>query len=141
MRIMFCHDGADRGHRALKVAVDYFKPLKPEMVLLCVVDDVGDASMEVEAITDGYTQECKKVLDKSAKWVMENGLNVDVVMASGDPNKMIAEAIEMKSPDTVVIARREKSEAEGVFRKSVSTQLVKNAGCDLFIMGPVDRSW
>jgi len=141
MKIMFCHDGADRGHRALEMAVDYFKPLKPEMVLLCVVDDVVDASMEVDAITDVYREECRDVLDRSAKWVMKNGLEVDVVMASGDPRRMIVEAIGRKSPDVVVIARKEKSEAESVFRRSVSAHLVKNAGCHLFIMGPVDRSW
>ncbi len=136
MKIMFCHDGSDNGHMAMERAINHFKEHKPEVILLCVSEDVVDASMEVDAITEEYQKEKKEVLDKSAKWCAEHGMEVDVMMAIGDPRKMIVEAINRKSPNVVVVARKEKSSRESVFRKSVSAYLIKNAGCHLFIMGP-----
>ncbi len=136
MKIMFCHDGTERGHEAMERAVNRFESQKPDVILLCVSDDVGDASMELDAITEEYENEHKQVMRRSAAWVTGKGLEVDVMLATGDPRKMIIEAIEKKNPDIVVVARKEKSTMESVFRKSVSAYLVKNAGCDLFIMGP-----
>jgi len=136
MQIMFLHDGSGRGQDALEMAVGYFKVLKPEITLVCVGDDVGDASMEVDAITQEYEQERKDIIRKAAEWVTDNGLEVHVIQAIGDPRKMILEAIKKKSPDIVVVARRSKNAIESVFRKSISAYLVKNASCHLFIMGP-----
>jgi nucleotide-binding universal stress UspA family protein len=136
MKVMFCHDGEERGHAALKKAVEYFKPLKAEMVILCVNDDIADASMEVDSLTEEFQKEHKAIIDKSAHWIAEHGMDVDVIMATGDPRQMIVAAIEKKKPDVVVVARRGKSAKESVFRKSLSAYLVKNASCHLFIMGP-----
>lgn len=140
MKVMFCHDGEEKGHLALKAAIEYYKALKPEMIILCVTDDIADASMEVDSITEEFQKEHRAIIDKSAQWVAEHGMDVDVVMATGDPREMIIAAIEKKNPDVVVVARRGKSAKESVFRKSLSAYLVKNAGCHLFIMGPPNNS-
>jgi len=138
MKVMFCHDGEERGQKALEVAVEFFKPHKADMILLCVNDDIADASMEVDSLTEEFQREHKAILDKSAQWVAEHGMDVDVIMATGDPREMVVAAIEKKKPDVVVVARKQKSAKESVFRKSLSAYLVKNAGCHLFIMGPQD---
>ena len=139
MKIMFCHDGTDHATVAMIRIVNYFKSQTPEMVLLCVSADILDASQESDSISDEYTTELREVLRQAAEWVSGNGLEVDVMMANGEPRQMIMEAIEKKSPDLVVVARREKSLLESVFRKSVSAYLVKNAACDLLILGPVKQ--
>jgi len=136
MKIMFCHDGSDHANQSMVRAVSYFKPLKPDIVLLCVSEDILDASLEADAITEEYTSELGEVVRQAAEWLTGNGLEVDVMMANGEPRQMIIEAIEKKLPDIVAIARREKSLMESVFRKSISAYLVKNAGCDLMILGP-----
>jgi len=136
MRIMYCHNGTESAQRSLESAVGFFKGVKPELILVCVTEDVLDASLEGEAITEEYQAEQSSIMRKAAEWVAAQGLEVSVLLATGDPRKMILEAINKKSPDIVVIARREKSAIEGVFRKSLSAYLVKNAGCHLFIMGP-----
>jgi len=136
MKIMYCHDGTENSDQALDKAIGFFKALKPEVILICVAQDILDASLEDETITNEYQAECSALLRKAAERVAAGGLDVDVMMASGDPRKMILGAIEKKSPDIVVIARKERSTQEGVFHKSVSAYLIKNAGCDLFIMGP-----
>jgi nucleotide-binding universal stress UspA family protein len=139
MKIMFCHDGTDHSNVAMIRVMNYFKPLKPDVVLLCVSEDILDASQESDAISDEYTSELSEVLRQAGEWLSGNGLEVDIMMANGEPRQMIMEAVEKKSPDLVVIARREKSLLESVFRKSISAYLVKNAGCDLLILGPVKQ--
>jgi nucleotide-binding universal stress UspA family protein len=136
MKIMFCHDGTDHANVAMTRIVNYFKSQKPEMVLLCISEDVLDASLEDDAITGEYTSELSETLRQSAEWVSGNGLEVNVMMAIGESRQMIMQAIEKKSPDLVVVARREKSSRESVFRRSISAYLVKNAACDLLILGP-----
>lgn len=136
MRIMFCHDGTESALGALKRVVNFFKGIKPEMVLVSVAEEVLDASLEDERITSEYESERSTMLRTAAEWVSGEGLEVDVLMATGDPRKMILEAINKKSPDICVVARKEKSTYESVFQKSLSAYLVKNAGCHLFIMGP-----
>lgn len=136
MKILLCHDGTDHANLAMVRAVNYLKPLKPDVVLLCISEDVLDASLEADAITEEYQSELRKVINQAAEWLSGNGLEVDVMMASGEARQMIIEAIEKKSPDIVVVARREKSLMESVFRKSVSAYLVKNAASDLLILGP-----
>jgi nucleotide-binding universal stress UspA family protein len=135
MKIMFCHDGTERGQESLERALNVFKCDKPDVILLCVAEDVLDASLEDETITEEYQAEQSAVMRQAAEKVAGAGLEVDVMLATGDPRKMILEAIGKKSPDIVIIARKEKSAMEGVFRKSLSAYLVKNAGCHLFIMG------
>ena len=137
MKIMFCHDGAERTQKALEKTVEYFKPLKPDMVLMCVAEDVLDTSLEDERITDEYKKEHSDVMHEAAEWVVGNGLEVHVILASGDPRRMIVEAVEKQSPDIVVVARKEKSELAGVFSRSLSAYLVKHVGCHLLIMGPL----
>ncbi len=137
MKIMYCHDGTERAQRALEKTVEYFKALNPEIVLMCVAEDILDASPEDERITDEYKKEHSDVMHEAAEWVAGNGLEVHVILASGDPRRMIVEAVQKQSPDIVVVARREKSELTSVFSKSVSAYLVKHVGCHLLVMGPL----
>ncbi len=136
MKIMYCHDGTDRAQAALEKVVNFFKGVKPEMLLVSVAKDIPDASLENARITESYEAERKVILRRAAEWVANQGLDVDVMVATGEPRAMIMKAIEKKSPAIVVVARMKKSEKESVFQKSLSAYLVKNCGAHLFIMGP-----
>jgi nucleotide-binding universal stress UspA family protein len=138
MKIMFCHDGSERAQKALEKTVEYFNPLNPDIVLFfCTTEDIRDTSSEDERITKEYRQEHGDIIDNAAKWVAGNGLEVHVMLASGDPRQKIVEAIEKQLPDIVVVARKERSTLESVFQNSISAYLVKNVGCHLMIMGPL----
>jgi nucleotide-binding universal stress UspA family protein len=139
MKIMVCYDGSKVARRALEDTVEYFKAIKPEIILLTVAREPLDASMEGEAIFEKEKEEYQNKLKKTANWVVDNGLDVDVMMAYGEPRRMIMEAIDNKNPDVVVIARQKKSGLESAFRESMSAHLIKNAGCHLLIMGPARR--
>ena len=45
-------------------------------------------------------------MKKAADWVVKQGFDVDVIMAIGDPRKMLVEAVKKKNPDLVVVASR-----------------------------------
>ena len=136
MKVMVCYDGSDKSHEALEKAVNYFKALKPEIILLTVTGEVLDASMESEEIFKTLESEQHDVLKKAAEWVAAQGLDVDAILAEGKPGPMIMNAIEKKSPDIVVVARQTKSKFMQTFLGSVSAYLVRHAPCHLMIMGP-----
>ncbi len=136
MKVMVCYDGSDKSHEALEKAVNYFKALKPEIILLTVTGEVLDASMESEEIFKTLESEQHEVLKKAAEWVAAQGLDVDAMLAEGKPGPMIMNAIEKKSPDIVVVARQTKSKFMQTFLGSVSAYLVRHAPCNLMIMGP-----
>ena len=137
MKIMFCHDGSEKAQKTLEKTVEYFKPLQPDIVLFCVSEDCLDTSLAGDITTEEYENEYGDIIHNAAEWVAGNGLEVHVMLASGDPRQMIVKAIEKQSPDFVAIARKEKSTLESAFHKSISAYLVKNAACHLMIMGPV----
>ncbi len=139
MKIMICYDGTKVARKALEDTVEYFKAIKPEIILLTVTREPLDASMEGEEIFEKEKEKYQIRLKKTADWVVDNGLDVDVMMAYGEPRRMIMEAIDNKNPDVVVIARQKKSGLESAFRESMSAHLIKNAGCHLLIMGPARR--
>ena len=133
MKIMFCHDGSQRAQKALEKTVDCFKLLKPEILLLCVVEDIVDMSSGDDRIAEKYKQERSEAMHKVAAWLADNGLEVHAILATGDPRRMIVEAVQKLSPDMVVIARKEKSMLADAFSKSISSYLAKNVGCHLML--------
>ncbi|MDT8317153.1 MAG: universal stress protein [bacterium] len=136
MKVMVCYDGSEAAHKALEIAVDYFKAKKPEIILLTVTGEALDASMESEEVFEQLEREQQDFLKKAAQWVTSQGLSVDAMLAEGKPGPMIVEAIEKKSPDVVVVARQTKSKFMQAFLGSVSAYLVRHASCHLLIMGP-----
>lgn len=136
MKVMVCYDGSDVAHSALEKAVEYFKGNNPEFILLTIVADSMDASMENEEIFNEMKAEQHDVLKKASEAVTSKGFEVDAILATGKPQQMILEAIEKKKPDVAVIARQRKSKFTQHFLGSVSAYLVRNAACHLLITGP-----
>ena len=136
MKIMVCYDGSDSSRNALEWVVENFKAQKPDMILLSVAEGAADASLENEAIFEEMQGEAHDALKKGADWTAQQGLEVDVMLATGESRQMIMKAIEKKSPDLVVVARQRKTEYIRHFLSSVSAHLVRNAGCHLLILGP-----
>ncbi len=134
MNIMVCHDGSERSHKALEKTIEYFKSQKPTIILLTVAQEPLDASMENEAILEQWREQCHNELRREAEWVAECGLEVDAVLAVGDPRQMITEAIRKKSPDLVVVARRGKSEMERMILGSVSAFVVRHSERPVLVM-------
>jgi len=106
MKILVCHDGSDNARFALEKCVALLVHQKPQMILVAVVEEALDASSNSEQAFNERRANMDVDLQRDAQWVSQNGLDVSVVLAVGDPRKMLMAAIESKKPDLVVIASR-----------------------------------
>jgi len=106
MRMLVCHDGSRNAQSALEKSIALFKSEKPSVILVSVAEEPVDASSYDESSFENLKSEKEAALKETAKWVVNQGLEVDAVLATGDPRKMLVEAIRKKKPDLVVIASR-----------------------------------
>src|SRR3989304_8743220 len=127
MKIMVCHDGSPRAQDALERIVELFRGTRPEMILLTVVEPPLDATSVDEESFEKWKKKRDEDLKKAAQWVATHGLNVEAILAVGDPRKMIIEAAEQKNPDMLVVARRGVGTLERMILGSVSAYVVRHA--------------
>lgn len=106
MKILVCHDGSESAHSALEKCIALLGHQQPQMILVAVVEEALDASSHAETVFEERRAQMDAQLKKDAQWVTERGLDVSVLLAVGDPRKMLMVAIENKKPDLVVIASR-----------------------------------
>jgi len=102
--MLMCHNGSEIAQSALEKSVAMLKCEKPEIILVTVVEEPADASSYDEAAFEEWRAEREADLKGAADWVVKQGLDVAVVVAIGDPRRMLVEAIRKKKPDIVVIA-------------------------------------
>lgn len=134
MKIMVCHDGSKRSQDALEKTIELFKPQRPEIILVTVVEEPLDATSMDEESFEKWRARRDDDLRKAAKSVIDHGLDVDAILAIGDPRKMIVEAAETKNPDILVVARRGGGLIDKMVLGSVSAFLVRHAECPVLVM-------
>lgn len=134
MKIMICHDGSQKAQDALEKTVALFKSQKPEMILVTVVEEPLDATSMDEESFNKWKAHREKDLKTAANWTAEHGLDVDAILAVGDPRKMILEAAGNKNPDILVVARRGGGLMDKMVLGSVSAYLVRHAECPVLVM-------
>lgn len=104
MKMLVCHDGSENAQSALEKSIAMFRCERPEIILVTVVEEPADASSYDEAAFEEWRAKRESDLKDTADWVAKQGLDVDAIVAIGDPRKMLMEAIRKKKPDIVVIA-------------------------------------
>lgn len=134
MRIMVCHDGSQRSQSALERTAELFRVQNPEIILVTVVEEPLDATSQDEANFESWRASRGDSLREAADWVAGHGLNVEAVLAVGDPRKMLIEATENKNPDILVVAGGGSGLLQGMVLGSVSAFLVRNAECPVLVM-------
>lgn len=133
MKILFCHDGSDNAQKALDKTLELFKPSKPEIILLTVVEGAGDASMENEEIFERQRSEGHDFLMRTARYIMGKGFDVDAILATGDPRRMIVESAANKKPDILVVSKRGGGILDNMVLGSVSAYVVRHAKCPVLV--------
>lgn len=83
-----------------------FAHLKPQMILVTVVEEPLDASSHVEESFEEWRAQREAELRQAAESVTAQGLDVDAILAIGDPRKMLVEAVRKRMPDLLVITSR-----------------------------------
>ena len=106
MRILVCHDGSELAQSTLEKTVVMFKWARPEIIIVTVAEEPADASSYSEEAFEEWRANREAELRKAADWVAEHGLDVDAILAVGEPHKMLVEAVRRKEPDLVVITSR-----------------------------------
>lgn len=134
MKIMICYDGSDGAQRAMEKAIEIFKPMRPEVIILTVIEIPLDATSHAEEAFAEWRRERQKVLDKATDWVVMHGLDVDAILAEGDPRTMIMDAIKVKSPDVVIIGKRGGGALKEIVLGSVSAYLTRHAKCPVLVI-------
>jgi len=134
MKIMICYDGSEGAQRAMEKAIEIFKPLMPEVIVLTVIEPPLDASSHNEEAFAEWRRERQKDLDKAADWLVMHGLEVDAILAEGDPRTMIMETIKAKSPDVVVVGKRGVGRLKEIVLGSVSAYLTRHANRPLLVV-------
>ena len=106
MKMFICHDGSENAQSALEKSLAMLNCVKPQVILGTVFEEPADASSYDEAAFEEWRASREADVKKAADWVVKQGFDVDVIMAIGDPRKMLVEAVKKKNPDLVVVASR-----------------------------------
>lgn len=134
MKILFCHDGSKRAQNALQKTVELFETQQPEIMLITVVEEPLDATSTNEESFKSWCRSREDDLTKASSWIADYGLRADIILAVGDPRKMLLQAAETKSPDILVVAKRGGGVLEQLVLGSVSAFLVRHAKCPVLVM-------
>ena len=134
MKIMICHDGSKKAQDALGKAIELFRPQQPKIQLLTVVEAPLDASSTNEESFRKLCERREDDLKTVGSWVVDQGLEADIIVAVGDPRKMILEAVKTKSPDVLVVAKRGGGLLDEMVLGSVSAFLIRHVSCPVLVM-------
>ncbi|HUW49573.1 MAG TPA: universal stress protein [Sulfuricella sp.] len=137
MKMLVCHDGSEIAQSALEKSIAMFKCERPEIILATVVEEPADASSYDEAAFEESRAKREAEMKEAANWVIKQNLDADVIIAIGDPRKMLVEIVRKKKPDIVVITSRPPGGGVrfGNVTVSVSDYLIRHIDdCPLLIM-------
>ena len=133
-KIMVCYDGSEKSNKTLGKALELFEVAKPDIIIITVIEPPLDATSVDEESFEKLRAEREENLGNAACKVAEHGLEVDAILAVGDPRMMIIRASEEKSPDVLVISRR----GAGMFGKMVlgrvSAYIINHVNCPVAVL-------
>ncbi len=133
-KIMVCHDGSEKSNSTLDKALELFEASKPDIIIITVVEPPLDATSVDEESFEKWRAKRDEDLGNAACRAAEHGLEVDAILAVGDPRMMIIRASEEKSPDVLVISRREAGMLGTMVFGKVSAYIIKHANCPVAVL-------
>mgnify|MGYP000844873959 FL=1 len=119
MNIMFAYDNSTNARQALDKTLKMFACMLPRVTLIGVVDPSAGSSGVNEEGYEEYKFDFSESVREAAQTLNELGVNADVIIAEGDPRKMILEAVNTKKPDLLVIARHSEKADSNVIGKTL----------------------
>ncbi len=105
MDVMLAYDHSRNARIALDAVKTIFGPLKPEVTLISVIEDVGSATSGADDLFNEQYAAQKAGAEAAAAELEAFGISTTVVLAEGDARKMILRATEEREPDLLVLAR------------------------------------
>lgn len=119
MNIMFAYDNSTNAKQALDKTLKMFACMLPRVSLIAVVDPGAGSSGVNEKSYEEYKFDFSEAVRETAQTLNELGVTTDVIIAEGDPRKMILQAVNEKKPDLLVIARHSEKADSNVIGKTL----------------------
>lgn len=105
MEILLAFDNSRNARIALDAVKQLFGPLKPNVTLISVIEDVGSTTAGADDLFREQYALQKAGTEAAASELVAEGMTSAVILAEGDARKMILRATEEREPDLLVLAR------------------------------------
>lgn len=120
MKIMIAYDGSRNSKLALAQTLTLFGALKPQIQLMGVVENPRDSTDANEDLFQQEYRELKEALEEGQRFVIDEKLTCEVMIAEGDPRKMLLQATKKLVPSLLVVARHSHQPDGGFIAQSLS---------------------
>lgn len=124
MSMLIAYDGRENTEKALDYAIRNSVVYGEKLIILSVV--VKGADADVQKVHD-YTS---AALEKAKA----QGADVQSIVESGQPDKVILENAARFGCDTIIVGRSGKTTIDRVIMGSVSNSIVANAKCTVIVV-------
>ena len=124
MTMLIAYDGRQNTEKALDYAIKHSVICGEKLIVLVVVSKGSEADL----------QKMHGFAEKAVTKAKEGGADVQSIVESGQPEKVILETASRLSRDTIIVGRSGKTALDRVIMGSVSNSIVANAKCTVIVV-------
>ena len=124
MTMLIAYDGRQNTEKALDYAIKHSVISGEKLMGLVVVSKGSEADL----------QKMHGFAEKAVTKAKEGGADVQSIVESGQPEKVILETASRFSCDTIIVGRSGKTALDRVIMGSVSNSIVANAKCTVIVV-------
>ena len=136
-KILVGYDDTDPSKRALERAAELAKAFDAKVVVTSVAPLLHGATRSVGPVDPSDSPAMHEEQLKNAAAVLSGeGIEPELIPATGDPAAAIARLADDVDADLVIVGTREPSVVERVMRHSVSREVARRVHRDLLIVHP-----
>lgn len=126
MTTMIAYDGRENTRRALDYAISHSVTYGDKLYIVSVIPKGSSSQEEIDRV--------RAYMDEALSLALSKGVEAQVLVESGVPEKDLLEAAKRFSCDTIIVGRSSKTSFDRVIMGSVSNHIVANAGCNVIVV-------
>ena len=136
-KLLVAYDDTESSKRALERAVELATTFGAKVTVTSVVPLVHTTVRGSGPIDPADTPQMhREELERAHAHLVEQGLDADLVAASGDPAGAIVKIADDVAADLVIVGTREPKLVDRILHQSVSQQVARQVHRDLLIVHP-----
>jgi nucleotide-binding universal stress UspA family protein len=129
--ILVGFDGSPNSNRALEEALDVAQA-DTRITVVAAAQAPPPPGQELPTGAEGLEERARE-LENARRRLVEQGRDAEVVAVSGAPADVLVAEAEKRGVDLIVVGRRGLTGAERLVMGSVSSKVVRTAGCSVLI--------
>ena len=137
-KILVPLDGSENSFRALDHAIVLAKTLRASLTAIHVVEKPPTVYVESQKLLNdllaSYRAESAKILDKCRQVASKSGVNIETVIAEGDPASSITGYAQKEGFDLIIIGSRGLGRFKEMLLGSVSNKVLHHTKCSVLIV-------